>query len=101
MKLEEQVCSLELAKRLKELGVKQNALWGWVKPAKTREWRIEPTGLYFNENHIIRQGWVGKHVYDAFTVGELGEMLPTEDKQDRLLEIRNHVGDVPADEPRT
>jgi len=27
MKLEKQVCSLELAKKLKELGVKQESLW--------------------------------------------------------------------------
>ena len=29
MKLEDQVCSLELSKRLKELGVKQDSLWYW------------------------------------------------------------------------
>ena len=29
MKLEDQVCSLELAKKLKELGVKQDSLFYW------------------------------------------------------------------------
>jgi len=29
MKLEDQVCSLELAKRLKELGVEQESLFYW------------------------------------------------------------------------
>ena len=32
MKLEDQVCSLELAKRLKELGVTQETLCYWVEP---------------------------------------------------------------------
>jgi hypothetical protein len=32
MQLEKQVCSLDLAKRLKELGVKQNAYYDWSVP---------------------------------------------------------------------
>jgi len=31
MKLENQVCSLEHAKKLKELGVKQENIWWWVE----------------------------------------------------------------------
>ena len=30
MQLEQQVCNLELSKRLKELGAKQDSLWWWV-----------------------------------------------------------------------
>jgi hypothetical protein len=29
MKLEQQVCSLELVKKLKEFGVKQESIWFW------------------------------------------------------------------------
>jgi hypothetical protein len=29
--LEKQVCNLELAKRLKELGVKQESFWAWYE----------------------------------------------------------------------
>ncbi len=63
MKLVEQVVSLELAKKLKKLGVKQESLWYWVK-LQLQGW-------------IINKGY-GRHkeYYSAFTVAELGEMLP-------------------------
>ena len=77
MKLEQQVCSLELAKRLKELGVKQEsyAYWCWnngtdVFPGKT--------------DAIVLLNKGGRHVdsptyCSAFTVAELGEMLREEE----------------------
>lgn len=48
MKLEDQVCSLELAKRLKELGVQQNNVFYWVQghdmdwnaQASTMPWKV-------------------------------------------------------------
>lgn len=65
MKLEDQVVSLELAKKLKELGVKQESLFHWT------------------ETHIPYIEWVVKYnpqglfqTLSAFTVAELGEMLP-------------------------
>lgn len=64
MKLEAQVISLELAKRLKELGVKQESLWWW-----------KDTGAkYVLFSHIFKS----KLPQDcsAFTVAELGELLP-------------------------
>ena len=72
MKLEQQVCSLELAKKLKELGVKQDSLFWWnfmnngyVKGHQSHrmEWR-----LYERKN--------GLESVSAFTVAELGESLP-------------------------
>lgn len=60
MKLENQVCSLELAKRLKELGVKQESYFYWDKtPMLLIGQRPEKFGCI-----------------SAFTVAELGEMLP-------------------------
>ena len=65
MDIKEQVCSLEPARELKRLGVKQESYWAWVidndgvcelKPTDTVE--------------------VGYEAYAAFTVAELGEMLP-------------------------
>lgn len=66
MKLEQQVTSLEISKRLKELGVKQKSLLCWY------EWDDKSvslqTEIVLDENSIDG--------YSAFTVAELGEMLP-------------------------
>lgn len=62
MKLEKQVTSLEISKRLKELGVKQKSLFRYYG---------YPHGIILELN---------PDEYDclsAFTVAELGEMLPT------------------------
>src|SRR3990167_5874578 len=69
MKLEEQVCSLELAKRLKELGVKQVSLFYWC-PSKTHDdaWVIK--------YGLMPDKMAHTHEFSAFTVAELGEMLP-------------------------
>ena len=80
MKLENQVVSLDLAKRLKELGVRQESLFYFKK-----EW--------YDPNPPFRQAdirWVLRCSYQemsgqtvkvdehipAYTVAELGEMLP-------------------------
>ncbi len=63
MKLEDQVCSLKLAKRLKELSVKQG----------------ESCFVYESRGLLLRrEGELGKHAeffIDALTVAELGEKL--------------------------
>ena len=58
MKLEDQVCSLELAKRLKALGVKQES------------------AFYFYGDGSVQFGKAMGWTCSAFTVAELGEMLP-------------------------
>ncbi len=63
MKLEDQVCSLELAKKLKELGVKQNSLFRWVKS----ELNGKPI--------IVRNRHYRKTLAFAYSVAELGEIL--------------------------
>jgi hypothetical protein len=74
MNLEQQVCSLELAKRLKKLGVKQQSLFWYeqVKIAGRNEWKKE-WELCFNNNS---SPFSNDHIASAFTVAELGEMLP-------------------------
>lgn len=70
MKLEQQVCSLDLAKRLKELGVEQNGFCQYKK------FSDRPDG---SEHLVLDDGCrMGKdeNCISAFTVAELGEMLP-------------------------
>ena len=64
MKLEQQVCSLELAKRLQELGIKQDSLFWWLDGE-----RPELRYLY---NFTGQE----KKKYSAYNVAELGEILP-------------------------
>ena len=66
MKLEDQVCSLEYAKRLKELGVKQDSLFYW----SIKDNNIIFSGYCFPEEINI------KNYCSAFSVAELVEMLP-------------------------
>ena len=70
MNLEQQVVSLELAKKLKELGVKQESLFWWVN------WQAErhPNGPL--SWHIENHPHDNCESIAAFTVAELGEMLP-------------------------
>lgn len=76
--LEQQVTSLALSKRLKELGVKQRSLFAWH----------EYTPSYYMSKPTIEAKVVygREHENDiaAFTVAELGEMLPREIENDEL-----------------
>lgn len=65
MKLEHQVCSLDLAKRLKELGVKQESLFKWHD-------EMDDSNPYVCQT----EHKVWENQCSAFTVAELGEMLP-------------------------
>jgi hypothetical protein len=75
MQLEKQVCNLELAEKLNTLGVRQESLYHW------QPW------IYDHEEHpqqskmvVVAEGaedWSDDgESYSAFTVTELGEMLP-------------------------
>lgn len=72
MELGKQVCSLELAKRLKELGVKQESLFIWIGEQPEKKGQKEHYDVYRKDN------WNTDALYDwvaAYTVAELGEML--------------------------
>lgn len=71
MRLEDQVCSLELAKCLKELGVKQESAFYW----KQFEIGGEFDWTLTDKNSL--NAWNNQYgTISAFTVAELGEMLP-------------------------
>lgn len=71
MKLEDQVCSLELSKRLKELGVKQESLFVWISIIKT-----EFNFIKLRESFEPDSEGIGAYNYAAYTAAELGELLP-------------------------
>lgn len=71
MTLENQVTSLEISKRLKNLNVKQKSLFYWEE-AVTKSEGMEYAGVIFGEN---KANQYSTGVYSAFTVAELGEIL--------------------------
>lgn len=88
MELKDQVCSLELAQKLKELGVKQESLFYWWVFKNRKKVVIE---------HQLHDPQCSYQRYDyrtpttscsAFTVAELGEMLPL-DVHDEIRGIIN------------
>lgn len=86
MNIESQVCSLELAKRLKELGVKQKSFF---------KYEVKKDG-YLTIYHSKATSCANEY-YSAFTVAELGEMLPhslqadTASKNNSILEINKNL----------
>jgi predicted amino acid racemase len=66
MKLQSQVCTLEQAKKLNELGVKQDSLFYWID--RKDKSRVVYSGLIEDIEKLT--------TYSAFTVAELGVMLP-------------------------
>lgn len=75
MKIEDQVCSLEQAKKLKELGIEQNTEFTWVcvMPDPVGEqWYYVPAARHDTRKEIEN----AENLAAAFTVAELGVMLP-------------------------
>lgn len=91
MTLESQVVSLELAKRLKELGVKQESFFWWRSPLAHYgypDWSLSDGEL----GH-------GSESYSAFTVAELISELQRVAKRDILIASDNaNVADWLAEE---
>lgn len=70
MRIEDQVVSLELAKELKTLGEKQDSFWYWVIIDGYFDYQLVQKGY---DPHLRKPT---KDFCSAFTVAELGEMLP-------------------------
>ena len=70
MKLNKQVTTLETSKKLKELGVKQESLFGWYRGLKG----LNDNSYQVKINNRPMKRWSAD--YSAFTVAELGEKLP-------------------------
>ena len=83
MELKDQVCSLESARKLKELGVKQESLFYWNEDETElggSSFRIESYQLH-PENSIYES-------FSAFTVAELGDLLPSHVQGNKLRQFK-------------
>lgn len=112
MTLESQVCSLDLAKRLKELGVQQESVLYYADSRKSwKEYNCPPRSSAYDELKFIPflgvdpgnaevmlcfgrdqaegfiAGYNDSEPLSAFTVAELGEMLPVEYHSYRVGQI--------------
>jgi hypothetical protein len=81
MKLERQVCALDLAKRLKELNVHQNSLFYYCYSKRTARHWISTKNEF--EHYDKQEDFVILN-YSAFTVAELGMLLP----KDKIIKIK-------------
>lgn len=88
MKIIDQVTSLEISKKLKKIGVKQESAFYWAFAHNCTEY---PPKIYYigNDNpNFIEEHW------SAFTVAELAEILPKQIRGFDLL-IRPMDGSTP------
>ena len=79
LNLENQVCSLELAKKLKSLNVKQESLFWWSDWYKEGSYSVGYQSLPQKIRKTEADGSFLDRITDrisAFTCAELGEMLP-------------------------
>ena len=69
MELSDQVCSLELAKKLKELKFKQTSYFIWFKLKENNDWSLSEA-WQIDDNHRFDE-------ISSFTSSELSELLPS------------------------
>ena len=81
MELEDQICSLESANKLEELGVKQDSLWGYLDHGD------------LNFSPVLNRELIYlKAECSAFTVAELGELLPPTISNHEMRTVRRSDG---------
>jgi len=72
MKIEEQVVSFELAKKMVELGIKQDSLFLWEITKEQED--LCSASVVFSAKCCKDDDYL--EYYPAYTVAELGDMLP-------------------------
>lgn len=91
MRLEDQVCSLELAKRLKDLGIKQDGFYCYFMMPDIdglcyeENWKVIRSQLLPLTTAQLKCRMNSNCCISAFTVAELGDFLPKYIKAETLL----------------
>jgi len=96
MKLEAQICSLELAKIIYELGVKRDSLFYWCKNKYEKEFCVIGNGRICVDGCSFCFALYKEaedEVYSAYTVAELGEMLPDNIFSCPSIDRKDHIHD--------
>jgi len=81
MNIENQIVSLELARKLKELGVKQESIFWWdIETTSVMKSGLDGMPRFLETSKVDKRqrDYVRKpeRTISGFTVAELGEMLP-------------------------
>lgn len=79
MILENHICSLELSKKLKELGVKQNSVFYWINE--------EDPYIWYNSQNFPYPMKTIKWNFSAFLSTELMELLPSSLSNNEKLQL--------------
>ena len=74
-KLEDICVSLESAKELEKAGFSQNSIFYWIRLEDQEEFSLVKKKTV---NIVMSDFEEGDEVYSAYTVGELGEFLPSQ-----------------------
>lgn len=72
--IEQQYTSLEISKRLKELGVRQDLEKGWIFDELNQKWEMN-NKLVFDRLYEIKVKTRPKECFAAYSVAEIGELM--------------------------
>lgn len=87
MKLQSQCTSLEISKKLKSLGVKQDeSIFYWCERDLGGEWDIRPAKWVFEQEIALGHDYKNTEI-SAFTVAELGEIFKTRVTEEILFKL--------------
>jgi len=79
MKIKQQVANLELSKQLEKLGVKQESVWYWATGKAMKGYELFLGEKILPDYEECKKLWKKECTWklvSAFTVSELGELLP-------------------------
>ena len=97
MNLDKQVTSLDLSRRLKELGVKQESYFYWLEVVD--DFNVSPKLVTYKPKNRIgeykttKEGKWEEKGYSAYTVAELGEIIKPHIKKIEVKAVDENIFD--------